>query len=216
MSWDLVLEILGFCIGVIYLWYEYHANSKVWIASVVMPCISMWIYFRKGLYADFGINIYYVAIAVYGYIHWTFQQKKVGSKEVTPKGSYSEDKVGEKAQTDDLIQKEGSLPITRIQASTLWGCIAVASLLWGALYLGLRYLTDSTVPIPDAFTTALSIVGLWMMARKYAEQWLVWLIVDAVCVALYIYKGIYFYAALYAIYTIVAAFGYRKWLTLAR
>ena len=67
MTFDLVLEILGFTIGLLYLWWEYHADAKVWIASVVMPAISMWIYYSKGLYADFGINIYYLLIAVYGF-----------------------------------------------------------------------------------------------------------------------------------------------------
>ena len=66
------LEILGFCIGVLYLWWEYHANAKVWIASVIMPAINMWVYYYKGLYADFAINIYYLLIAVYGYLAWTF------------------------------------------------------------------------------------------------------------------------------------------------
>ncbi|MGM9859561.1 MAG: nicotinamide riboside transporter PnuC, partial [Muribaculaceae bacterium] len=66
-------------------------------------------------------------------------------------------------------------------------------------------------PVADAFTTALSIVALWMMARKYTQQWLAWMVVDAVSVGLYIYKGIYFYASLYAIYTVIAWFGYVKW-----
>jgi nicotinamide mononucleotide transporter len=72
------------------------------------------------------------------------------------------------------------------------------------------------VPWSDAFTTALSIIAMWMLARKYAEQWLAWLVVDAVCVALYIYKGIYFYATLYAIYTVIAYIGYRKWLRMMK
>lgn len=88
----------------------------------------------------------------------------------------------------------------------------VAAALWAALACWLITCTDSTVPYADAFTTALSIVGMWMMARKIAEQWLVWFVVDIVCVALYFYKGIYFYAVLYAAYTAVSLLGYRKWL----
>ena len=72
--------------------------------------------------------------------------------------------------------------------------------------------TDSTVPYIDAFTTSLSIVAMWMLARKYVEQWLVWIVVDAVSAGLYFYKGIPFYGVLYAIYTAVAYFGYRRWL----
>lgn len=200
MSWDLVLEIAGFLIGIIYLWYEYHASAKVWLVSVIMPMISMWIYFRKGLYADFGINIYYVVIAVYGYLHWTLSSRR--------RRSASAETVVEAADAK-------SLPITHVNGIVMTGCGVAAFLLWVAIYLILRYFTDSTVPVADAFTTALSIVGLWMMARKYVEQWLVWMVVDAVCVGLYIYKGIYFYAALYAVYTVVAWFGYRKWYKMA-
>ena len=68
MTFDLALEIAGFCLGIVYLWWEYHADPKVWFASVVMPAVSMWIYFSKGLYADFAINIYYLAIAGYGFV----------------------------------------------------------------------------------------------------------------------------------------------------
>lgn len=195
---DLFLEIFGFTVGIIYLWYEYHASAKVWIASVIMPMISMWIYFRKGLYADFAINIYYVAIAVYGYLNWTLRGRRQPSAQ--PESS----------------EESAPLAVSRIPVRIAAGCGAVALLLWGGIYLILQYLTDSTVPVADAFTTALSIVALWMMARKYAEQWLVWLVVDAVCVGLYIYKGIYFYAALYAVYTVIAWLGYRKWLTLIK
>lgn len=186
MGWDRIIEITGFIVGLVYLWYEYHANPRVWIVSVIMPLISMWLYFRKGLYADFGINIYYVAIAVYGYLRWTR-------------------KGGEKRQ-------DTKVPVTHVPARVSAGCVAVFAILWSCLYLLLEYGTDSTVPVADAFTTALSIVALWMMARKYAEQWLAWLVVDAVCVGLYIYKDIPFYAGLYAVYTVIAWLGYRKWL----
>ena len=72
--------------------------------------------------------------------------------------------------------------------------------------------TNSTVPVADSFTTALSIVALWALAQKYAEQWLLWLVVDLVCCILYVYKGIPFKAAIYGLYTVVAVLGYRKWL----
>ena len=196
---DKILEILGFTVGLLYLWWEYHADWKLWYASMVMPAISMWIYFSKGIYADFAINIYYLVIAVYGYIVWTRGHRKAAKQTPT--------------QNDDDSDKS-KLPITNIPPRMLWGCTAVFLLLWGGLYLILNYLTDSTVPIPDAFTTALSIVGMWMLARKYLQQWLAWILVDAVCACLYWYKGIPLYGVLYALYTVIAFFGYRKWLRL--
>lgn len=188
MTWDLALEFFGFTVGLVYLWYEYHANPRMWIASVIMPMISMWIYWRKGLYADFGINIYYLAIAVYGYAVWTAR----GSR---------------RHETS-----KASRPVTRMPAWAWGGAGGAFVVIWAALYMWLSRMTDSNVPLYDSFTTALSIVALWMLARKYVEQWLAWLVVDAVCVGLYIYKGIYLYASLYAVYTVIAWLGYRKWL----
>lgn len=199
MNIGLIIEVLGFAVGLLYLWWEYHADNRMWFASMVMPCFSMWIYFNKGLYADFSINIYYLVIAVYGYIVWT--RKNHGKSAGAPKAGEEE-------------KKDGGIPIRYAPAGVRWGCAGAALLLWALLYLGLNYLTDSTVPVADAFTTALSIVGMWMLARKYIEEWFVWIAVDAVCVGLYIYKGIYFYAVLYAIYTVIAFYGYRKWLRL--
>jgi len=76
--------------------------------------------------------------------------------------------------------------------------------------------TDSTVPWLDSLTTALSIVAMWMLARKYVEQWLVWIVVDAVSAGLYIYKELYFTAGLYALYTVIAYFGYKEWIRLMK
>lgn len=194
---DKILEILGFAVGLLYLWWEYHADRKLWYASMVMPAISMWIYFSKGIYADFAINIYYLAIAIYGYIVWTR-----GNGKESEKSDLS-------VQTD---KSDSKIPITNIPPRMLAGCIAAFIGLWGLLYFILLYFTDSTVPIPDAFTTALSIVGMWMLARKYLQQWIAWILVDIVCACLYWYKGIPLYGILYAIYTIIAFFGYRKWL----
>lgn len=96
------------------------------------------------------------------------------------------------------------------------GAVGATVLLWMLLAWILKNFTDSTVPYIDGFTTALSIVGMWMMARKYAEQWLAWLIVDAVSAFLYAYKGLVLYPILYAVYTVIAIFGYRKWLRLMK
>lgn len=212
MNFDLIIEILGFSVGILYLWWEYHADNRLWFASMVMPAISMWIYFNKGLYADFSINIYYLAIAVYGYIVWT---KGTRNKEQRTKNNLyknNQESTGvPKSKQEYPGNPQPTTPITHTPRGMIAVCIAGAATLWVLLYLGLNYLTDSTVPVADAFTTALSIVGMWMLARKYLEQWLVWIAVDAVCVGLYIYKGIYLYAILYSLYTVVAIFGYRKW-----
>ena len=91
----------------------------------------------------------------------------------------------------------------------LW--LLLGLVFWGVIYYLLAHFTDSRVPIADAFTTAFSIIGIWALARKYLEQWFVWIVVDVVTCALYFYKDIPFKASLYALYVVIAIFGYRKW-----
>lgn len=184
----LFLEILGLAIGLLYLFWEYKANPKFWIASMVMPCISMWLYFSKGIYADFAINIYYLIIAIYGYWNWT---RKIPGKKTT-------------------------LPITRINIRIFGIVVLSTCALWAFITWILLNFTDSTIPYADGFTTALSIVAMWMGARKYAEQWIAWLIVDAVTVPIQISKGLIFYPCLYGVYTVIAILGYLNWLRLMR
>ena len=145
------------------------------------------IYYDAGLYADFGINIYYLIIAIYGWAAWRY--------------GFS---IGRGSEGREL-------PISHTPARRWLPLAAITSIVFVAIAWVLVNLTDSTVPYADAFTTALSVVGMWMLARKYIEQWWVWLVVDVASVALYIYKDLYFTAALYALYAVVAVFGYRKW-----
>ena len=170
------IELLGTIVGLLYLWLEYRASIYLWVASV-----------DAGLYADFGINIYYLIIAIYGWAAWRY--------------GFS---IGRGSEGREL-------PISHTPARLWLPLAAITGVVFAVIAWVLINLTDSTVPYADAFTTALSVVGMWMLARKYIEQWWVWLVVDVASVALYIYKDLYFTAALYALYAVVAVFGYRKW-----
>ncbi len=183
------LDILGFVLGLIYLYLEYRASIWLWLASIVMPAVDMVLYYKAGLYADFGLAVYYCLAGLYGYVKWRPKQQP------TPNPSRGEG------------QGVGHFPLRLILPTAV-----VLIALWALIWWFLSTQTNSTVPLTDAFTTALSIVALWALAHKYAEQWLLWFVVDAVCTILYIYKGIPFKAAIYALYTVVAVAGYRKWL----
>ena len=75
----------------------------------------------------------------------------------------------------------------------------------------LKRYTDSDIILLDSFTTSLSIVATWMLARKIMEHWIIWIVVDSVSAALYIYKGLYPTVILFAIYTVLAILGYIEW-----
>ena len=183
------LDILGFVVGLVYLVLEYKASIWLWLASIVMPAIDMVLYFKAGLYADFGMAIYYCLAGVYGYLSWKFFKR-----------------------SGQQPEQHSERPVTRYKRAHILPSLAALLLLWFGIWWMLTHWTNSTVPVADAFTTALSIVALWALAQKYAEQWLLWLVVDVVCCVLYVRKGIPFKAAIYGLYTVVAVFGYRKWL----
>ena len=103
------------------------------------------------------------------------------------------------------------MPITHVKRSLLLPSLLLFLTAWGALYLILGTLTNSTVPVLDSFGNALSFIGLWWLARKYLEQWWIWVVVDVELSALYVYKGIPFTAGLYALYVVIAIAGFFKW-----
>lgn len=177
------IEIIGTIVGFIYLWLEYKASIYLWIASIIMPAIYLFVFYEAGLYADFGINIYYLLIAVYGWITWKYGGKTANHE----------------------------LPITHCSKRIWWRMTLVFLLTFTLIAYILLNFTDSTVPWWDSFTTALSIVGMWMLARKYIEQWWVWLVVDVVSAGLYIYKELYPTALLYAFYAAICYMGYYQW-----
>lgn len=178
------LEIVGTIIGFIYLWQEVKASIWLWLTGIVMPAIYTVVFYKSGLYADFGIQIYYIVAAIYGFLFWKF---------------------GKKNQDGDQLR---IVHTTAKQAAVL--CAITAGLFWPIYWILTTY-TDSNVPFFDSTTTAMSIVALWMLAKKHVEQWVAWIIIDALSSGLYFYKGIYFTAVLYAVYTVVAVYGYKKW-----
>lgn len=204
LTFDRCLDILGFVTGILYLYWEYFANPKMWIAELIMPLIMCFLFYDKGLYADFSMNIYYFAIAIYGYVVWT-------KKRNVPVSLNSSNTSPSAKKQDKLI-----LPISHIPGKFLLLAIAGFCVIYVLIAWWLVTLTDSTVPYLDAFTTALSIVAMWMLARKYVEQWLAWVLVDIVSAALYIYKGIPWSATRYIIYTAIAFFGYAKWIKMMK
>ncbi len=179
------LDILGFVVGLVYLVLEYRASIWLWLASIIMPAVDMVLYYKAGLYADFGMAIYYCLAGVYGYVAWKWLGR---------------------------TKEKQERPVTHYRRAHILPSVLVFALLWAGIWWILSHWTNSTVPVADAFTTALSIVALWALAQKYAEQWLLWLAVDVVCCILYVRKGIPFKAAIYGLYTVIAVFGYRKWL----
>ena len=190
MSADLIIELIGAAIGLIYLFLEYKANVWLWPAGIVMSLFYVVIFFHGKFYADAAVYLYYIGANTYGLMKWTRSRRR----NLTEEGSATE-----------------ALPITHVPKGQLLPLAAVTIALWGLLYWVLGTFTDSPVPLGDAFTTALSIVAMWMLAQKYLEQWLLWIVVNAVSTALYFWKGLYPTGVLFIVYVVVAVMGYFRW-----
>lgn len=177
------IEIIGALIGLLYLYLEYKANKWLWPVGVVMPVIYVWIFFQSKFYADMGVNIYYFFASIYGWMYWTRHKR----------------------------QEDAELPVTHTpHRYSLPLTVAGVSLFAAIAFILVRY-TDSPVPYGDSFTTALSILGMWLLARKHVEQWLFWFVVNVVSCGLYLWKGLYPTSVLFAIYSVISVFGYFKW-----
>ena len=183
------LDILTTILGLIYIWLEYRASIWLWLFGIVMPALDIYLYWSHGLYGDAGMACYYMVAAVYGLAIWKFKKTRKTRQE---------------------------LPIIRMPRRQYLPVFVVFLLAWGAIYYLLIRYTNSTVPMLDSFTNALSFVGMWALARKYVEQWLFWIGVDVVCSVLYIQKDIPFKAGLYGLYVVIAVAGYFKWMRMRK
>lgn len=178
------LDLLTTVLGLLYVWLEYRASIALWLVGIVMPALDVYLFWIHGLYGDAGMAMYYTVAALYGLCIWKFKKTK-------------------KLKLD--------LPIIHVPKRKYLPMTITFFLAWGLIYYVLITWTNSTVPVLDAFTNALSFVGLWALARKYLEQWLFWIVVDVVCCYLYITKGIPFKAGLYGLYVVIAVMGYFNW-----
>lgn len=177
------IEILGAILGLAYIIFSIKQHILTWPTGLLTSAIYVVVFFNARLYADMGLQIYYVVISIYGWYFWLTGKKK------------NEKKVAVKR--------------TR---KILWLKLAVVSMALYALLLFILYnYTNSDVPHMDSMTTALSIVATWMLARKYLEHWLIWIFVDAFSAGLYVYKGLWATVILFIVYTIMALLGYTEW-----
>lgn len=190
MSTELNIEIIAAVIGLTYLFLEYKASVWLWPVGILMSLFYVGIFFHGKFYADAAIYLYYIGANIYGLLVWTqSRHNQLSNNEI---------------QTEEL-------PITHTPKKIIPTLIAISLCLWAVLYFVLKYYTDSPIPAGDSFTTALSIVATWMLAKKYLEQWILWIVVNLVSTILYFWKGLYPTGILFVVYVVVAVLGYFRW-----
>ncbi|UBM63109.1 nicotinamide riboside transporter PnuC [Candidatus Sulfidibacterium hydrothermale] len=190
-SW---LEIVAAALGILSVWYARKANILVYPTGIVSVLIYVYICYNAQLYADMGINAYYFVFSVYGWIMWS---KKDENKEELPV-TYSDKKTW------------------MISIGVFLLSLVVIQILLRIFKAGDTVYWSSFVPYTDTFTTAVAIVGMWLMAVKKVENWLFWIAADVVSVPLYLYKGLVFTSLQYFVFLVLAVLGYFEWRRLAK
>lgn len=179
------VEVSGTILGILYVFLSIKQNILTWLLGLLTSVLYIYVFFDARFYADMSLQVYYVWISIYGWILWAKGSKK------------------------ESVQEQIHVSKTSVKQYLVLGTIAIA--LWIGIYFILKYFTDSPIPVGDAFTTALSIVATWMLARKLIEHWILWVVIDFVSLVLYVYKELYPTAIMFVIYVGAAIWGYFEW-----
>ncbi|MCJ8163962.1 nicotinamide riboside transporter PnuC [Pontibacter sp. E15-1] len=175
-------ELIGVLTGVVNVWLATRQNIWAWPVGLVSVSMYVLVFYDARLYADMGLNAFYFITSLYGWYVWLY-----GGKGHTTR------KVGH---------------VHPRELATLIGLGVVFTL--GLGYFLDNY-TDADLSYTDAATTAISLIGYWMMAKKQIENWVVWLVVDVLYVGVYFYKELYLTSFLYFIFLLLCIKGYRDW-----
>ena len=178
------LEIVGLVSGIGCVWLLIKENIWTFPVGLIYAAVSVVIFAQGKLYADVMLNAYYVGMNAYGWYYWLYGGKRSASNH---------------------------LSISRMPVSLIPSLTAITVI--GALGMGwtLDTITDASLPYWDSITTCGSFLAMWMTARKYIENWFVWLFVDIISTVIYLAKGIELYSILYALYMVMAILGWIKW-----
>lgn len=154
----------------------------VWPTGLVGVALYAVVFYDSKLYADMGLQVFYVAAQVYGWWAWLHGG-----------------------------QGGSALSVTRTPRAWLSGFFVGGAALSFALGLALHTYTDAALPYLDSTLSAYSVVAQWQMTRKWVESWLVWIAVDVVYIGLFLVKQLYPTAVLYAVFLVLATLGWREW-----
>lgn len=176
-------EVVAVALGIAYLLLAVRESLWCWYAAFAGTAIYLWLFWQVDLFMESGLQLFYLAMAVYGWLQWRNGARSDGS----------------------------TRPISRWPARAhLYALLAVlgASAVSGAL---LQRYTDAALPYLDSFTTWGSVLTTWMVARKVLENWVYWLVVDSACIYLYLERGLVLTAVLFMVYLIIVVFGFLQW-----
>lgn len=181
---DIFLEIVAILFGLVSVLFAKKNNILVFPTGIISTILFVYLLNKWGLVGDMLINVYYTTMSVYGWYVWS--RKK-----------------------EDQLE----FPISTIEMKDIYYGIIIFTITIAFVVLVYKYFDKFThwTAYVDTFTTGIFFVGMWLMAKRKIENWILWIIGDLVSVPLYFYKGYTFTSVQYLIFTVIAFYGYQEW-----
>ncbi|MDX1904176.1 MAG: nicotinamide riboside transporter PnuC [Thermonemataceae bacterium] len=185
MSWlsENYLEITGFLSSLIFVFYSIKLKTIAWFWAIVSSAISATFFLQLQLFGDAILQLFFIVSSFYGWYAWLQKPLKSHKKPII---------------------------ITFLSKKQQFILLIWAISIWGLSLLLLSFLKGDFI-YWDSLTTTLSIIATWLAARKYIENWLLWIVTDCIYTCMYFAKNAYWYALLYALFTFLAWKGYLAW-----
>ena len=184
------LEIVAFVLALAMVGFNIRELHWGWPLAIVSSLMYFALFWRSRLYGDASLQIFFALIALWGWWQWL---------------------RGGRNGNDDSSEDSAGLHVVRLSRSGILWTVAVSVVLWPITGYFLKTYTDTDVPWWDAFPTALSVVGQYLLGRKHIENWLMWIVVNVASVALFAYKGLWLTVILYTLFIALSVAGWRAW-----
>jgi len=182
------LEIVAFVLAVAMVIFNIRVNPLGWPLAIVSSLLYFLLFWKSRLYGDASLQLFFAAVAGWGWWQWLRGTDAAGH----------------------------ALHVRALGSRGRWIGLVALALGWPAIALFLARFTDTDVPWWDAFPTTASVLGQWLLGRKYVENWPVWIGVNVVSVGLFAYKGLWLTVLLYTLFVAMSFVGWRAWHGLAR
>jgi len=199
------IEVFGAVAGILYVILEVRQNIWLWPVGIITSAFYIWVFFTGKLYADMGLQGYYLVISVLGWYWW------IKGSGLRAQGSGQESPL--EGGEGGVLNHSGKekLFVTRLNLKTGIILSIIFVFLYAAMWLILDKLTDSPVPAWDSFITSLSIIATWMLARKIYEHWFLWIVVNIAAATLFFTRELYPTVILYIVYCVMSFAGLVEW-----
>jgi nicotinamide mononucleotide transporter len=176
------IEVIATILGIAGVWMSTRQNVWCWPVGLLNVVLSLYVFFVSKLYADVVLQIFYFVITLYGWYNWLYGG-----------------------------EHKSALKVSRISTNLLLKLLfagGIAIIITGYIF---RKYTDAALPYWDSTVAVWGVIGTFAQAKKYIENWIIWILTDILCTGIYFYKELFAFTGLYFIFTLLAIYGYYQW-----